>query len=180
MTIVFLNGSLNPASTTRKLLEEVQTLLQKARYETDIINIGELDLPLFHPVRPAGAAADWLRERISSAEGLVVGSPEYHGSYSGALKNAIDYLDKDLLKGKPVGLLTSTGGLKGGINTLNGMRTVFRSLSAHAIPQQLAVSRKEYKDFILTEDCQKTLEQFVIGLDEALQHQAVAAHILLK
>jgi NAD(P)H-dependent FMN reductase len=47
MTIVFLNGSLNPASTTRKLLEEVQTLLQKARYETDIINIGELDLPLF-------------------------------------------------------------------------------------------------------------------------------------
>lgn len=84
------------------------------------------------------------------------------------------------MKGKPVGLLTSTGGLKGGINTLNGLRTVFHSLSAHAIPQQLAVSRKEFKDFISTADCQKTLEQFAMGLDEALQHHAAAAHIPLK
>nr|WP_318540056.1 NAD(P)H-dependent oxidoreductase [Terribacillus saccharophilus] len=45
MTIVLLNGSLNPASTTKKLLEQVKTLLQKANYETEIINIGELESP---------------------------------------------------------------------------------------------------------------------------------------
>ena len=41
----------------------------------------------------------------------VLGTPNYHGSYSGILKNALDHLTMDDFKMKPVGLIGNSGGI---------------------------------------------------------------------
>lgn len=66
---------------------------------------------------------------------------------------------------KPVALISSSGGMKAGINTLNSLRLIFRSLHAHVIPQQLAVCEKELNEKgELDEGVQKQLLTLVKGL----------------
>lgn len=72
-----------------------------------------------------GLSADQLpenvrkwRELLESATGVILASPEYHGSYSGVLKNALDLLSSSHLKNKTVGLMAVAAGALGGTNTL--------------------------------------------------------------
>ena len=45
------------------------------------------------------------------ADFLILGTPNYHGSFSGILKNALDHLNMDHFKMKPVGLICNSGGI---------------------------------------------------------------------
>ena len=51
-----------------------------------------------------------LRQEIAQAHALILGTPEYHGSFSGVLKNALDWLDGSELQGKMIGLVGVAGG----------------------------------------------------------------------
>ena len=88
------------------------------------------------------AAAQW-RHAVRRASGLVIGSPEYHGTFSGGLKNLLDYLDSNLVKGKPAALVAAAGSPRSGIGTLNTLRIVLRSLHMPVIVEQVAVCRSD-------------------------------------
>ena len=45
------------------------------------------------------------------ADFFILGTPNYHGSFSGILKNALDHLNMDYFKMKPVGLIGNSGGI---------------------------------------------------------------------
>lgn len=97
--VVALCGSLRDGSYTRvglkRALEEV-TLLGAS---TDLIDLRELELPVFDAdVDDAGDAAE-LKARIDRADAVLLGTPVYHGSYSGVLKNALDYTGFDEFDG---------------------------------------------------------------------------------
>jgi NAD(P)H-dependent FMN reductase len=68
-----------------------------------------------------------------------VGTPEYHGSYSGVLKNAIDLMGFDQFGGKMIGLVGVAGGAMGGLSALASLRTIGRSLHSWVIPEQALV-----------------------------------------
>jgi NAD(P)H-dependent FMN reductase len=81
-----------------------------------------------------------LREEVQQAQGIILGTPEYHGGYSGILKNALDLMGFSEFQGKVLGLVGVAGGQTGAINSLNGLRTVGRSLRAWVIPSQVSIS----------------------------------------
>jgi NAD(P)H-dependent FMN reductase len=69
------------------------------RFEIDLIDLREVALPSFdEPSSPKSGAdktTDHGRswgERIESLDAIVILTPQYNGSYPGALKNAIDFL----------------------------------------------------------------------------------------
>lgn len=82
-----------------------------------------------------------------SDEGQQV-APEYHGSFSGVLKNTFDLRGTEEFKSKVVGLLGVSGGAMGGLSAVGPLRDVFRSLHAWVLPDQALVPQvwKEFND----------------------------------
>jgi azobenzene reductase len=138
--IVIVSGSFRRESLTHRILKFVEALAKKRGLETEFICARELALPLYDPpaVDDLPSARRW-RVVVTTCDGLIVGSPEYHGTMSGVLKNMIDYLDFSHIEGKPIGLVTAAGGAKSGISALNALRLMFRALHAPVIVEQAAL-----------------------------------------
>lgn len=165
--VTILCGNMGFPSNTHGTLQTVETMLHTAGIQTQLVCVHEHSLPLFDPtVKPCPEIAQHVCRWIREADGLVVGSPEYHGSLSGSLKNLIDYLQESDVKGKPVALVSVAGGGYGGINTLNGLRLIFRALYAPAIVEQAAVSEKDFDEqkIIVNPKTLKQLERVTDGL----------------
>jgi NAD(P)H-dependent FMN reductase len=82
-----------------------------------------------------------LSDRVREAQGILIGTPEYHGSYSGVLKNALDLMGFDEFEGKMLGLIGVAGSGLGAVNSLTHLRSVGRQLHAWVLPQQVSVGR---------------------------------------
>ncbi|QCC49826.1 NADPH-dependent FMN reductase [Halapricum salinum] len=138
--VVAVAGSLRDASYTRVALERALEAASEAGASTDLIDLRNLDLPVFDAdAREVGDAAQ-LQQRIDEADSILLGTPVYHGSYSSALKNALDYCGFDEFEKKTVGLLGVAGG-SFPITALEHLRSVCRALDCWVIPHQAALPR---------------------------------------
>jgi azobenzene reductase len=147
MHIVVVNGSPRKSGRTGIVARHIAR-----QYKAQLIDLSEEAIPLYN-----GEASQeelpsvlHLRRQMQQADGVILCSPEYHGAMSGALKNALDFLSSDQLEHKPVALIAVAGGGKGGINALNNMRTVMRSLHANTIPKQLVLDPPSFAGDHLT------------------------------
>jgi NAD(P)H-dependent FMN reductase len=109
--------------------------------ETHLVELGDYDLPFVGALEDEDSHPGVVRLRndIRAADGLIIGTPEYHGSYSGVLKNALDLMGFDEFEGKVVGLVGVAGGKLGGVSALDSLRTIGRSLHAWVIPEQVGI-----------------------------------------
>ncbi len=140
--IVGICGSLRgPQSYTRKLLCQVMEEIAAMGAAADLLDLAELQLPMCQAPddQPDHPWAQELHRRVQAAHGLVLATPEYHNSYSGVLKNALDLLSNDELGGKTFGLIGISGGDMGAVNALSHLRTVVRGVGGHCIPQQVSL-----------------------------------------
>ncbi|NHN47947.1 NAD(P)H-dependent oxidoreductase [Halostella sp. JP-L12] len=131
-------GSLNDDSKTRAVLETALDAAAAAGAMTDLIDLRDYELlPYGWEGRDASDAVD-LRRRVREADAVLLGTPVYHGSYSGALKNALDYCKRDDFDGTAVaGLAVAGGGFPG--STLEHLREVALTLDAWPLPCEVAV-----------------------------------------
>lgn len=141
--IVALNGSLRVGSYTGKLLETALIGATELGAQTELINLQDYNLPFCDGRNSADypPQVHELRDMMKSAHGILLGTPEYHGSMSGVLKNALDLMGFEQFEGKIVGLVGVAGGGMGAINALNSLRMVGRSLRAWVLPQQVSLPR---------------------------------------
>lgn len=164
--IVLINGSMNPESVTRRMLQLFAKLLQKQGHETELICVAETNFPLFSFTVSQTEEMNQVSEKIKQADAFIVGSPEYHGGYTGALKNLLDYQDGKEFKHKPIALLSVSGGLKAGIPTLMSLRQIFRSLHANVVPEEIAISSEHElnSNGQLNEACRRRVQSVIAGL----------------
>ncbi|MFZ1220981.1 MAG: NAD(P)H-dependent oxidoreductase [Chthoniobacterales bacterium] len=80
-------------------------------------------------------------QQLREADALLIVSPEYKGGIPGALKNAIDLLEPEILRRKPVGICTVSAGGFGGLQCLLQLRLTVLALGGVPIPESIAVSR---------------------------------------
>ncbi len=79
-------------------------------------------------------------EQVRRADGLIIASPGYHGSISGLVKNALDYLEetakdsRTYLDGLPVGLISTAYGLQAATNTIVALRSIVHALRGWPTP----------------------------------------------
>ncbi|MCA9276575.1 MAG: NAD(P)H-dependent oxidoreductase [Phycisphaerales bacterium] len=151
--IAMISGSLRKGSFNTKLLKCVdETVSGMDQVELDHISLSELDLPMFNEDLEAASfpeSALELKRRLIAADGVLISSPEYNGSFSGALKNAIDWAsrprpDEESLacfKGKVCALLAASPGAIGGLRGIRHVRQVLTQLQMHVIPQEFALGK---------------------------------------
>ena len=136
-----INGSLRDGSYTRLAVRLALQGAEEVGAQTQLIDLREYDLIFCDGKVGKDAPPDVLRLRqeVKQAQGIILGTPEYHGSFSGVLKNALDLMGFDEFEGKMIGLVGVSGGKMGAINALNSLRTVGRALHAWVVPEQVSV-----------------------------------------
>jgi FMN reductase len=146
LKIVGLGGSLRASSTSRAALAVALDGAAAEGAEIDLLDLRELDLPMFNPEEEADAPAvvQTLVEACYEADGMLWSSPMYNGSASGSFKNAIDWLhvlgsrDPAFLHDKVVGLISAAGGTQG-LQVINTMDFSVRALRAWGVPYSVPV-----------------------------------------
>ena len=136
--VVALCGSLRDASYTRKALTRALDGARAAGGTGAVIDLREHDLPPLDPDLDTQGDGDAVVRRVREADAVLLGTPMYHGSYSGVLKNALDHCGFDEFEGKTVGLLAVAGG-GFPVTALDHLRSVCRALDAWVLPHQAAI-----------------------------------------
>ena len=136
--IVAIGGSNSKKSINKALATYAANQLKNT--ETIIADLNDFDLPLYgidlENEKGIPEDAHRLNALIASADGLVISLAEHNGSYSAAFKNAFDWLsriDKKIWKDKPVLLMATSPGKRGGIGVLQTAKASFPHLGANII-----------------------------------------------
>jgi azobenzene reductase len=142
MKITILLGSARKGRQSHKVANYLNNELVKRGFNTDLIDLAEDPLPVLED--KAGQNPHEIEQirkiskRLSVADALIFVTPEYHGSFSGVLKNALDYFWSEFQK-KPIGVATVSTGKMGGINASTQLQHVILSLGAYPLPLKLLV-----------------------------------------
>ena len=143
MKIAIILGSIREGRLThhaaRYLSDRIEASGQAA---ARVLDLGEFGLPMLEnrwrqqPTPDPGLSA--FSQELTAADGIVLVSPEYHGSYTGVLKNAVDHFWQEFSR-KPMAVVATGAGRFGGINASIQMQQLILSLGAFAMPQKLLV-----------------------------------------
>ncbi len=136
--ILTLVGSLRCGSDNRRLAEAAATLAPSG-VAVEIFD-GLADVALYNEDidQPgAVAAADRLRAAVQSADAVLLVTPEYNGTMSATLKNAIDWISRPLgagaISGKPVAVIGTSHGQYGGVWAHDDARKSARIAGANVL-----------------------------------------------
>jgi chromate reductase len=137
---VGISGSLRRESFNRKALQAAKKIALEIGVEVDEIYLKEMNIHLYDgDIESNGfpEAVQQLRKRIESADMLIIATPEYNHSISGALKNAIDWLStgKNILDGKTAAIFGASTGLFGTMRAQEHLRQILNALNVTILPQ---------------------------------------------
>jgi FMN reductase len=148
--IVAIGGTLRPNSSTEWAMRHVLNACERSGARIKLISGPLLQLPLYQPENPErGAGARLLVAELALADGIIIGSPGYHGSISGLVKNALDYAEdlrtdaRPYFSGRAVGCIATAGGWPGAINTLSALRDIVHALRGWPTPLGAAINSAE-------------------------------------
>ena len=147
LTVVGLGGSLSKQSSSLAAVKIALEGAAEAGAQTELFDVRQLALPMFDPGAsdPPDSVLK-LVEAMYNADGLIWSSPMYHGTISGSFKNALDWLQllsnrqPPFLTDKVVGLISTAGGVQG-LQAVNTMEFVVRSLRGWAVPLVLPIAQ---------------------------------------
>jgi NAD(P)H-dependent FMN reductase len=141
LKVFIVNGSVRPGNYTAMASALVADELRKdPDVAVEIIDPSILELPP-PGVDPSSPVSQALQEKVRAASGIVLATPEYHGSFSSVMKLVIENLGfPSALSGKPVALLGVAGGSIGAIKSLEQLRGVCAHVGAIALPLPVSVA----------------------------------------
>lgn len=147
VNVVGIGGSLRPDSQSERALRMVLAGAAEMGAKTTIIPGTELVLPFYDPAVPdRPPLARRLVEELREADGVVLVSPGYHGTVSGLVKNALDYLEdlrddtRSYLDGRAVGCVAAARGWQASVNTLTALRSIVHALRGWPTPLGAAIN----------------------------------------
>ena len=147
MKITILYGAIRNNRMSIRAAKAVEAALSATgKAEVTFVDIKDYDLPVMEDrlkdMSDPPARIVELAGKIDQADGIIFVTPEYNNSYSGALKNAVDYFGKEWFH-KPMGVVTASSGIQGGINASNLLQLLILAINGYAMPTKLLVPEIE-------------------------------------
>jgi len=158
MKVLAFTGSMRAESINRRLLlVACERLTERGSHVTEL-QLRDLKLPMFDEDMEGALKAKGepmpepvvrLQDAMLEADALLIASPEYNGTMSPALKNAIDWCSRRAddqgglacYRNKIAGIMATSGGGLGGIRGLPDLRRVLSGIGVHVVPQDFACPR---------------------------------------
>jgi chromate reductase len=138
MKIIAISGALRKESTNTKLLHALVDVAGGAA-EIEVVTLRGIPLYDGDDEKANGKpiAAKTLEEKIRSADGVVIATPEYNFSIPGVLKNATDWLSRggSPFKWKRVGIMGAADGPLGTGRSQYHLRQNLQALEAITMPK---------------------------------------------
>lgn len=176
MKILLLCGSIAEKSHTLSLLEYIGRLFSEKNHEVSLWDLKQKPLPFALPayhrdptLHPDEAVRNFVDE-IKQSDIIILGSPLYHGSFSGVLKNALDNLSYDALREKWVGLVGNSGSLRADHLELNHLRQVVNTLFGYSAQTHVGSNKADYSEtdqgYVLEDEeikkrCQRLVDELL-------------------
>jgi NAD(P)H-dependent FMN reductase len=110
---------------------------------TEIIDLAAYNFPLFeerlqYQKSPSNHVLEFA-QKIKSAEGIILITPEYNSGYPASLKNVIDLLSEEWRR-KPVAISTVSDGDFGGVRVITSLQFVLWKMGAWTVPEMFPVT----------------------------------------
>ncbi len=139
MQIVTIVGTSRPGNYTSKALSLVQDEFRRRGVSQKNFDPGAMTLGF--PGEEITADSTKIQEGVRAASGVVLATPEYHGSFSSQLKLIIENLGfPSALSGKPVALLGVASGRIGAIKSLEQLRGVCSHVGSIVLPGPVSIA----------------------------------------
>jgi len=150
--IAVVVGSTREGSFNRALGRLAIRALEAQGAEVTDVDLASFDLPLYSAAIESGAFpadAERLKRVFAAQDGLLFVSPEYNGSVSPLLKNAIDWAsrptgDEGLValvayRGKATAIMSASVSPFGGLRGLIHLRHILSTVQTLVIPEQVLI-----------------------------------------
>ncbi len=150
--ILAFAGSLREHSYNKRVVKVAIDGAKNAGAEVTYIDLKQYPMPIYdadeHEKFGFDENALAFQKLLSEHDGFLIASPEYNGSLSGGLKNAIDWASRksenygmgEVFKGKVAAIMTASPGAFGGIRCLGHLRGVLSILLVNVLPSEIAVA----------------------------------------
>src|SRR5438552_8539439 len=141
LKILAVVGSLQRESVTRAVIGYVAEQLRATGCAVDVLDFEKEPLALYNPDTAydlPGYAE--LRARVEGADVVVLGTPDYHGSVSGAMKNFLDHFWHEFA-GKLFATIVASH--EKGLTVTDQLRTVARQCYAWTLPYGISFTEDE-------------------------------------
>lgn len=177
MKILGISGSVKRPSRTAHVVERIVAAIGRtAKVETDLIDLADAAPVLFRALRAdeldeAGRA---IVDAVEAADVLVVGSPVYRASYTGALKHLFDLVDFRALQGRRVILAATGGSPLHGLMLEHQFRPLFGFFGAVTVPTTVYAVEADFTGYTLSNPAvEARIERAVADLFELLPAKAL-------
>jgi chromate reductase, NAD(P)H dehydrogenase (quinone) len=134
-------GSLRAGSYNRKLLQIAKNFARELNADVTEADLKELALPIYdQDIQDAGFPENVkkIKKLAEDSDVLLIASPEYNYSISGALKNTIDWLsrgEKNSIGGKYAVIVGASNGPYGTVRGQFQLRSIFLAVNVSVLPQ---------------------------------------------
>ena len=141
LNVMAVIGSLHEKSVTKVAVNHVADGLREAGCVVDVLDLSKEQLPLVNT--DTSFTADYygpLKERVLAADVYVLGTPDYHGSLSGAMKNFLDHFWREFT-GKLFAPMVASH--EKGLTVHDQLHTIARQCYAWSLPYAVSFVEKE-------------------------------------
>ena len=196
LKVVGIGGTLREGSSSLGALRRAIGAAGEAGAETELLDLRELELPMYEPGRPLagyGEGAEKLVEAMRGADALILSTAAYHGSLAGVTKNALDFAqhlsrdERPYFDGKVVGIVATAGGEMAGASTTGALVNVAHALRGTVAPLIVAVPRaweRSDGDGNITDELYggrlESLGRMVVNLASRLAYEEESARRVLR
>ncbi len=177
-------GSLRKDSYNKQLARILADAAKRQGAEVNYVELNDYPLPLFNEDDEAAEGihpnALTLKKMMNEADGFLITSPEYNGSYSGVLKNMIDWASRqaegegilESFKNKYAAIFATSPGAFGGLRGLSQLRLLLSGIGTTILADQIAIPKagEAFDDNgqLVSEKRQQSIERVVARLVDTI------------
>jgi FMN reductase len=144
LKVLGVGSSLREGASSTTALSAALDFAKKQGAETRLLDLKQTKLPLYDPTENQFVfEIKKVQDDVNWSDALILSTPDYHGSMSGAMKNFLDYFWAEFA-GKTFGYVCASH--EKGLTAMDQMRTAVRQCYGWSIPYGVSVSDSE--DFV--------------------------------
>lgn len=149
--VLAIAGSTREQSVNKKLIGEAALLACQMGAQVTVIDLKNYPIPFYdgdlEQKEGMPSKAKQLRQLMIQSDVILIASPEYNGSLSAVLKNAIDWASRseeggssrEAFQGKKFGIMSASPGNGGGARGLKHLEAIIGNIGGIVIPQHMTL-----------------------------------------